>query len=364
MERPSIRDTMKVQEFAGHLFFVSSFTRMNRMRFRSVAAVVLGIGLGLAGCGQNSAPARSAKGSADQKKYRIAVIPKGTTHEFWKSVHAGAENAARELGNVEILWKGSLLENDRDGQISVVQDFITRKVDGICLAPLDSRALSKYVKEARQEGIPTVIFDSALSDESDIVSYVATDNSKGGALAAERLAVALGNKGGVILLRYNPGSESTEQREEGFLQALKKYPEISILSSNEYSGTTPETSLDKSQQLFVKFRDQVNGVFAVCEPNSTGMLKALEQEGLAGKVKFVGFDPSKQLVQAMREGKMHGIVLQDPVKMGHDAVLTLVQHLEAKKVDKRISTGEHIATPENIDEPEMQKLLNPQQFGE
>lgn len=153
-------------------------------------------------------------------------------------------------------------------------------------------------------------------------------------------------------------------REEGFLETLKKYPDIKVLSSDQYSGTTPETSLDKSQQLFIKFRDQVNGVFAVCEPNSTGMLKALEQEGLAGKVKFIGFDPNPHLIQSMRDGKMHGIVLQDPVKMGHDAVMTVMRHLEKQPVEKRIPTGEHMATPENMDDPEMYMLLHPQQFGE
>jgi ribose transport system substrate-binding protein len=192
------------------------------MRFRSGIAVVLGLILCLHGCSQSNQPGTSGAGTSGKKKYRIAVIPKGTTHEFWKSVHAGAENAARELGTVEILWKGPLQEDDRDGQISVVQDFVTRKVDGICLAPLDSQALIKYVREASQEGIPTVIFDSGLDDESDIVSYVATDNFNGGALAARQLGKVLEGKGGVILLRYNPGSESTQQREEGFLAALKQ----------------------------------------------------------------------------------------------------------------------------------------------
>ncbi len=125
-------------------------------------------------------------------KYRIAVIPKGTTHEFWKSVHAGAARAAKEAGNVEVLWKGPLQENDTEGQINVVQEFITKKVDGIVLAPLDSQALVAPVRDAKEHGIPTVIFDSALADESIIVSYVATDNFHGGALAARRLAEVLG----------------------------------------------------------------------------------------------------------------------------------------------------------------------------
>jgi ribose transport system substrate-binding protein len=124
-------------------------------------------------------------------KYRIAVIPKGTTHEFWKSVHAGAAQAAKEAGNIEIFWKGPLQENDTEGQINVVQEFITKKVNGIVLAPLDSQALVASVKDAKQQGIPTVIFDSGLGDESIIVSYVATDNYQGGAMAAKRLAEVL-----------------------------------------------------------------------------------------------------------------------------------------------------------------------------
>lgn len=332
---------------------------------RALAMLSILSGLLLAGCSDSGTATSSGSKSTTGGKLVIAVIPKGTTHEFWKSVHAGADNAAKELGNVEILWKGPLLENDRDGQISVVQDFITKKVDGICLAPLDSQALVPYVLEAKQEGIPTVIFDSGLDDESNIVSYVATDNFQGGAVAAKRLGKILGGKGNVILLRYNPGSESTHQREEGFLATIQKeFPDIKILSSNEYSGTTPETSLDKSQQLLGKFRNEVNGVFAVCEPNATGMLGAIEEEGLAKKVKYIAFDPNARLIQAMEEDKVHGIVLQDPVKMGYEAVMTIVKHLRKQPVEKRISTGESIATPENMSDPTMQKLLHPQQFGE
>lgn len=317
-----------------------------------------------AGCTGGDGAAPSADKSAGKKKYRIALIPKGTTHEFWKSVHAGGENAAKELGNVEIIWKGPHLENDRDAQISVVQDFTTQKVDGMCLAPLDSQALVPYVHEAVEAGIGVVIFDSALDDESQIISYVASDNYHGGALAARRLAEAVG-EGDVILLRYNPGSESTEQRERGFLETLEKeFPRIKVLSSTEYAGTTPESALDKAQQVLIKYRDEVDGIFAVCEPNSAGVLRALEQEGLAGKVKFVGFDPSIELVEALRAKKMHGIVLQDPVKMGYDAVMTLVKKLEGQDVEKRIATGEYVVTSSTLDEPRMKELLNPQQFGE
>lgn len=171
---------------------------------------------------------------------------------------------------------------------------------------------------------------------------------------------------GVILLRYSPGSESTTQREEGFLDTLKnEYPQINILSSDQYSGTTEQSSLDKAQQLMLKYGDRVEGVFAVCEPNANGTLKALEEAGLAGKVKFVGFDPNQRMVRAMREGKMVGIVLQDPVTMGYEAVKTMIKHLEdsSAEIPRRISTGEYVATPENMDEERMAELLSPRQFS-
>jgi ribose transport system substrate-binding protein len=294
-------------------------------------------------------------------KPQIAVIPKGTTHEFWKSVHHGAARAAKEF-DVEIIWKGPVNENNRSDQIDLVRNFTNQQVDGIVLAPIDKVGLVQSVQQAKKAGIPTVIFDSGLDDPESIVSYVATDNEKGGRLAAQTLAKAMGEKGNVILLRYNVNSDSTHLREEGFLSELKKYPDIKVLSENQYSGTTRDSSLDVSQRLLQQFGDQVNGVFAVCEPNGVGMLGALKGAQLDGKVKFVGFDPAPQLIEAMEQGKMQGIVLQDPENMGYLAVKTMVAHLRKQPVEKIISTGESVATPENMNTPEMKKLLTPPLF--
>lgn len=330
-------------------------------------ALALLLALAISGCGASNSDSISDKDAPGAKSgYRIAVIPKGTTHVFWKSVHAGALKAAKEFSDagtpVEIQWKGALLENDREGQINVVADFVAQGVDGIVLAPLDSTALVPSVRDAKDAGIPTVIFDSGLSDESAIVSYVATDNYNGGVIAAREIGKRLGGKGNAILLRYNVGSDSTEQRERGFLDTIKKeFPEIVMLSDDQYSGTTAISAQNKALELCNQFGDRVNGFFAVCEPDTVGVLSALETEGLAGKVTFVGFDPSPHLTEAMREKKVHGLVLQDPVQMGYQGVKSVVEHLQGKQVEKRISTGEAMATPENMDSPEMQKLLNPEQ---
>ena len=323
----------------------------------------------LAGCSrssdvQNRGTATIAKPDGETK-LRIAVIPKGATHEFWKSVHAGAVQAAKELGNVEVLWKGPVHDDNREEQGNLVEDFVTQQVDGICLAPIDSFSLLNAVKGADQSKIPVVIFDSGLEDTSQIVSYVATDNYNGGRLAARELGKRLNGTGNVILLRYSPGSESTENRERGFLETIaKEFPDIELLSDDQYAGTSEQAALDKSQQLLLRFRDKVNGVFAVNETSAVGMLRALEETSLAGKVVYIGFDSSDRLVQALKDKKIHGLVLQDPVRMGYLSVKTAVAHLQKQPVEERISTGERVATLENMNEPDIHKLIYPEQFRE
>jgi ABC-type sugar transport system substrate-binding protein len=169
---------------------------------------------------------------------------------------------------------------------------------------------------------------------------------------------------GVILLRYNPGSESTEQREKGFLETLAtKYPDIKVLSSDQYAGTTPELALDKATDVLNKYRERATGIFAVCEPNATGVLGALENTGLAGKVQAVVFDPNRALINGLADGKLHGIVLQDPVKMGYLGVKTMLAHLQGDQVEKRIVTGVYVATRENMSDAAMKVLLEPAQFN-
>lgn len=172
-----------------------------------------------------------------------------------------------------------------------------------------------------------------------------------------------GDEKGVVLLRYNPGSESTEQREKGFLETLaKEFPEVKVLSSDQYAGTTPESALDKATDILTKYRDNVSGMFAVCEPNANGLVRALGNSGLAGRVKCIVFDPSPDLIEGLTQGKVDGIVLQDPVTMGYLGVKTMLAHLEGKEVKKRIVTGVYVATPENMKDAKIKELLEPAQF--
>jgi ABC-type sugar transport system substrate-binding protein len=186
------------------------------------------------------------------------------------------------------------------------------------------------------------------------------------ALAALLLAGCRGGgsgEKGVILLRYNPGSESTEQREQGFLDTLaKEAPQVKVISKDQYAGTTPELALDKATDVLNRFRGRATGIFAVCEPNASGLLGALENTSLAGKVKAIVFDPNPALIDGLAAGKLQGIVVQDPVKMGYLAVKTMAAHLAGKQVERRIVTGVYVATAENMKEPDMERLLHPAQF--
>jgi ribose transport system substrate-binding protein len=317
-------------------------------------ATGLGTGLlllGLAGCGPDAAQVSDV-----QARPRIAVIPKGTTHVFWKAVERGAREAGGEVG-LEVIWKGPLQENDRAQQIQLVQQFVADEVDGIALAPLDHTALAAVVARARAKDIPVVIFDSDLDGTPGVEfkSFIATDNLAGGRLAGEHLVKLMGGAGKAVMLRYVVGSASTQAREDGFVEAAKAAG-LEVTVDNRYAGATAGEAKTTALNMIDKLRE-AGGVFCSNESATHGMLLALEQMGLAGKLRFVGFDASPPLVQALREGKLDALVVQDPRKMGELSVKTLAKALKREPVEARIDTGAVLVTRENMDQPEIAALL-------
>jgi ribose transport system substrate-binding protein len=303
-----------------------------------------------------------AKHEAKPSGFTVAVIPQGTTHEYWKSIHAGAVKAARDYAaqhvDVNVIWKGPLREDDREQQVQVVEGFLTQRVNGIVLAPFDKNALARPVEEAARAGIPTVVIDSALESSAPI-SFVASDNHHGGELAADEMARLLGGKGKVLLLRYQEGVFSTEQREKGFVDAIAKHPGIQLISSNQYAGATRDTAKSAMENLLNRYGGEIDGLFTPNESSTAGALLALEDAGKAGKIRFLGFDSSEIFVKAMRDRKLDGVVVQNPFRMGDLGVKTLVDHLRGRRVDKRIDTGVTLITPANLDTPASQQLLHP-----
>jgi len=219
------------------------------------------------------------------------------------------------------------------------------------------------VDEAVGKKIPVVIFDSGLKGEN-YVSFVATDNFKGGQLGGERLVEAIGGKGRVVLLRYAEGHDSTTKREEGFLAAMKAHSTVEVVSANQYVGTDVEEAYKRTESILSTYRKpdgtlSIDGIFCANESSSFAAMRVLKDNGWAGKLHFVGFDSSENLVKGLQEGTLDGLVLQDPVKMGYLAIKTLVAHIKGEKVERRIDTGVAVATRENMDKPGMKELVHP-----
>jgi ribose transport system substrate-binding protein len=341
---------------------------MPRGTFLAATALV---GLTLCGCG----------GADRAVKYRIAVIPKGLTHEFWQSIHRGAERAAQDLRQqglaVQVVWSGPKKESDAAEQISIVDLQVGKRVQGIVLAPQHSQTMIGPVENAVQEGIPVVIIDSGLGRDDLIVKYIATDNYNGGRLAAEQLLKVLDAEGKaapkIVLMRYQVGSESTEQRERGFEDAInarieeqKKAgkPTISWLSNDKYAGATTDSAEREAGPLLTRLQGQgIDGIFTPNESSTNGMLNALRNQGLNRKVKLIGFDSSEPLLQALKDGNVDGLIVQDPYRMGYLGVWTLVQCLEGYNVTpdgkKNQSTGEYVITRENLDAAATRELFDP-----
>ncbi len=333
-----------------------------------LASCVLTLTL-LSGCGNdNSAPtttAPSGSAAAAPQKLKIAVIPKGTSSEYWKVVHAGAVKAQMELGenpHVDILWKGSVKEDQSADEISVVEDMFNNQVDAIVLAPNDASALAPIVDTAAKKNIPVVIIDSGVKTDS-YKSFVATDNKKGGHMGGVELAKELGGKGKVIMLRYQEGSASTEEREQGFLDAMKE-ANITVVDVDKHGGVTADACQKSADNLLAAYTKDgaltIDGIFCPNYPTTFGMLRALEDAKLTGKVKFVGFDADVILAQAVKDKKIGALVVQDPINMGYQGVMTAVALATGKKdVPRTIDTGVHLVTTDNVNTPEAQEILTP-----
>jgi ribose transport system substrate-binding protein len=338
---------------------------MSRSAILVLALVVACVPLGC-GSGHNTA------------KYRIAVIPKGLTNEFWQSIRRGAERAGADLTAkgvaVEVLWDGPRKESDLSDQINIIQQKAAQRIQGMVLAP-QSKDMVPQVEEVVSKGIKVVIIDSGLDKEKLkeqpelIVKYVATDNHHGGWLAGERLLKVLDDakieNPRLVLFRYQVGSESTDERERGFLdyleEAKKKGRKFDLVSKQTYAGATVDSATERARPLLAGLDRKVEGIFAPNESSAAGMLSVLRSLELNKKVHLVGFDASEQLLQAVREGDVDGLIVQDPYRMGYLGVWTVVQSLEG--VDVRgagasLSTGENVVTKENVDDEKTRQLFD------
>lgn len=263
--------------------------------------------------------------------YTIAIIPKGSTHEFWTDIEKGAKKAALEF-NVNIIFRGPKDDGDTLAQIKLVKTFIEKKVDAIVLAPNHKTDLIPIVKEAISNGIKIIIIDSAL-DGNYYSSFIATDNLLAGRLAGIELLKLIGNNKKVGIMRYRIGNSSTEMREEGFIQIMKENKVDIII--DEYAGVTGGTAYRKGVEILAKNPD-IYGFFTPNESSTLGMAKALYKFNLQKKISLVGFDMSNEIKKYLIKGYIKGVIVQNPNAIGYSGVKTAVEILQGKKINNKI----------------------------
>jgi ribose transport system substrate-binding protein len=295
-------------------------------------------------------------GCQGSQKRVIAVVPKATDSIFWVAVESGAKAAGRELG-VEILWNGPARETDYSRQIQIVDSMIARRVDGLAVAVAERKALVGSIDRAAAQKIPVTIFDSGL-DSENFMTYVATNNYEAGQFGARTLAQFLGNKGKAAILMHAAGSASTMDRERGFRDVIEKeFPDIKIVAT-QYGNSDRAKAMAAGENILTAHPD-LDGMFASSEPSSIGAALAIKSRGLSGKVKFVAFDSADSMIEDMKGGTIHAMVVQDPYYMGYTAVQTLVDKLNGKAPPKRMDLSAKVIKREDLEKPEIQKLLHP-----
>jgi ribose transport system substrate-binding protein len=332
-----------------------------------VSRVLIAVLLWLAvGCSDKSTTSNSSKAGSSTEdaaaasdkdnRFSLVMIPKATQASFWNAVRRGAERAAQEA-DVDLTWKGPNFDNDRAAQKQVAQQFINEGVDGILLAPTDSKALLPEAQAAMAAKIPLLIFDSALEGEQgkDFIGFIATDNLAAGRLGGKHLMELVGKGGKTVLFRHMEGQESTSNRERGALEEMKA-ADAEVLVENRYSGSNMGEAQRTALNLIDTIR-QADGIFASNQTSSEGMLVALQNNGLAGKIKFVGFDYSPILAEALEKGEIDALVLQDPVQMGYKSVIAMVDHLKGKPIEPVVATACRLVTRQNMNDPEIKPLL-------
>jgi ribose transport system substrate-binding protein len=298
------------------------------------------------------------KGGGEASK-RIGVVPKETASVYWEGVRQGALKAGEEE-KYQILWNGPEIETDCERQIQIVEDMIAQKVAGIVLAPSNRKALVPVVEKTFARKIPCVIVDSGVETDK-YLSYMATDNRKGGVLAAKRIGEILGGKGRILVVAWTPNSASTDARLEGFRETLaKESPGIEIVDTQFPNPPTMDKARDVTQDMLTRNND-VTGIFACNATTAGGALTALRefQKG-EKKIKMVGFDAWPLLVDGLEKGDLDSLIIQNPYKMGYEGVKAIVHRIKGEPVPKEVDTGVELITKDRLSDPKIMELLKSQ----
>ncbi len=294
------------------------------------------------------------------KKFTIALIPGLTTDPFYITMHKGAQAAAEALG-VDLIFQGAPDFNPVT-QVPVLNAVIAHKPDAILIAPTDKTQLIAPLKAAAP--IPIVTVDTFIGDgryqtgsgEADFpISYVASDNILGGEIAARALAKAIGEKGKVYVSNVKPGISTTDQREQGFKQEMKKYPGITVLET-QFNDDDANKAASQLQSVFARNPD-LAGVFGANLFSATGAANGVKQANATGKIRVVAFDAPSSIVGEIKAGNVDIAIAQHPAEIGYFGVVVAFAHLTGHSVPPLIGTGFTVIDKNNVDDPNVKKFI-------
>lgn len=333
---------------------------MKKMLYLGLSAV-MAAGLMITGCSSSTTQGGEGKQeaapteAAANEPLDIALIVKSVDSEYWLTVKAGAEKAAKELG-VNLTFKGATTETDIAGQVGIVENTISQKADAIVLAASDTKALVPPVEKAVANNIPVITIDSGI-DSDKPASFISTDNKKAAEIGAQVLAEMTGKKGEVAVVNFVPGAATAVMREEGFKNGIKQFPDMEIVSI-QYSQSDKARAMDVTNDILTGHPNVV-GIFGANNRSALGAAQAVKQKGLAGKVKLIAFDADPDEIQALQDGTIQALIVQNPFKMGYEGVINAVKAIKGEQVEKQIDTGVTVVTMENFNDAEIQQLLFP-----
>jgi ribose transport system substrate-binding protein len=319
---------------------------------RALAVVAAAAAMFVVACGEDEeTPAAGGEKSGGKKS--IVYVPGLTGNPFYSTVACGAQSVA-DKHNVDFSVQGAPAW-DVAKQTAIVSAIIAKKPDGMMISHNDPKAMIAPLKRAKDAGIKIMTIDGDLADPSVVVSNIQSDNIEGGRLAGERMAELLGGKGTVIALDNDPGFPITEQRIEGFKEAIAKHPGIKYLglkySHNEVAEAANIVSTTAGSN------PDLNGVYTATTNNTEGAITGVREAKKEGKVSIVGYDTSEPIVEALRAGKVHGVIVQYPFGEGQKGIETLVKAIDGETVEREQTAPFVVATPENVDDEKVQQYI-------
>src|SRR5215210_2207960 len=322
-----------------------------------VAAVACGAQVRDSGGGGESQGGGGGEGK--NAPLQLAVVPKAVGFDFWEQVRLGAECAAQKAsGQVDVQWDGVTAETDVNGQVNLLQNFITQGVDGMVYAATDAKVLSKVTQSAKQQGVTVVNIDSGTDPQPPDVPVFATDNVAAAEKVPDLIAKELGEEGGeVAFIPFQQGTLTNEQREEGFKKGLKQHPELELVAEQS-SQSDYNKALQVTEDILTANPD-LDGIFAANEPGVLGAAEAVRQAGKAGDIVIVGWDASPEEIQGVEDGVISALVVQNPFKMGYDGTNAAVKIVREGATVESQDTGATIVTKDNLEDEKVKSVLNP-----